>query len=196
MHSSKQQPLTVEPLLLSQCKIQLIWWLAAAIPSHSPFTNNSLAILPSKLLLWRFLCSFIDAGGKGSEQHAQRDSWSWTCFTWCKSLWAFFSSLIPTSVSCLSVWFPHLFTQKLRDSINFMWIVTKLLGAKSGQKNQIRRTRLPGLLVVVSFHGHPQKTHTHTHTHTYTQTQTSTLDRLNGFASLDEQNVNAIMRMD
>jgi len=37
--------------------------------------------------------------------------------------------------------------------------------AKSGQKNQIRRTRLPGLLVVVSFHGHPQKkTHTHTHT--------------------------------
>ncbi len=39
-----------------------------------PFTNNSLAILPSKLLLWRFLYNFVDAGGKGSEQHAERDS--------------------------------------------------------------------------------------------------------------------------
>jgi hypothetical protein len=42
--------------------------------NDSPFTNNSLAILPSKLLLWRFLCNFIDAGGKGSEQHAQRET--------------------------------------------------------------------------------------------------------------------------
>ncbi len=66
----------------------------------------------------------------------------------------------------------------------------KTSSAKSGLKNQIRRTRLPGLLVMVSFHGHPQKTHTHT------KTEASTLDRLNGFASLDEQNVHAIMRMD
>jgi len=68
----------------------------------------------------------------------------------------------------------------------------KTSSAKSGQKNQIRRTRLPGLLVVVSFHGHPQKKHTHTHTHTHKPKH----DRLNGFASLDEQNVHAIMRMD
>ncbi len=66
----------------------------------------------------------------------------------------------------------------------------KTSSAKSGQENQIRRTRLPHLIVVVSFHGHPQKKHTHT------QTQASTLDRLNGFASLDEQNARAIMRMD
>jgi hypothetical protein len=65
----------------------------------------------------------------------------------------------------------------------------KTSSAKSGQKNQIRRTRLPHLLVVVSFHGHPPK-------NTHTQTQASTLDRLNGFASLDEQNAHAIMRMD
>jgi hypothetical protein len=69
----------------------------------------------------------------------------------------------------------------------------KTSSAKSGQKNQIRRTRLPGLLVVVSFHGHPQKK---TNTHTHKQTQASTFDRLNGFASLDEQNAHAIMRMD
>jgi len=69
----------------------------------------------------------------------------------------------------------------------------KTSSAKSGQKNQIRRTRLPGLLVVVSFHGHPPKK---THAHTHKQTQASTLDNLNGFASLDEKNAHAIMRMD
>jgi hypothetical protein len=42
--------------------------------NDSPFTSNSLAMLPSKLLLRRFLCNFVDAGGKGSEQHAERDS--------------------------------------------------------------------------------------------------------------------------
>jgi hypothetical protein len=37
---------------------------------------------------------------------------------------------------------------------------------------------------------------THKKIHAHAQTQASTLDRLNGFASLDAQNAHAIMIMD